>query len=400
MIGPFALGRLPRITFGPGAAADLAAVVARYGASVLIVTGRRSFRDSPRWAALLADLEARGIAYADEIVEGEPSPELVDALVGRHREGDADVVLGIGGGSALDTAKAVAGLLRSGTHAADHLEGLPGAVPYPGPALPWIGVPTTAGTGSEATRNAVLARRGPDGFKRSFRDERLVAAEAIVDPDLLAGVPAAVIAGNGGDAVTQLIEAYTTRRAGRLTDALALDGLAAARDALPAWHAAALEGRDDPEARTAMAYAATVGGIALANAGLGVVHGIVATVGARTDTPHGAGCGALLSAGVAANIRALETRDRSNPALARYATLGRLLAGLPAAAPDDAARGELIRWLGELVTALRLPGLAAYGVTDDLVAPLAEESRTASSTKANPIELTVDELAGIIAASL
>ena len=244
----------------------------------------------------------------------------------------------------------------------------------------------------------MLSERGDTPFKRSLRDERLVAAEAIVDPDLLEGLPPEVIAANGADAITQLLEGYTSRRATPITDALALDGLAAARDALPRWHAAATRGEDDPDARTAMAYAALLSGIVLANAGLGIVHGIVAVVGAHTDTPHGAGCGALLVAGVETNIRALEGRVRGHPVLARYATLGRLLAD--GTATDDAvAREVLIGWLEKRIEGLRLPGLASYGVTEALVPRLARESLTSSSTKANPIDLSEAEVAAAIDAS-
>jgi alcohol dehydrogenase class IV len=248
------------------------------------------------------------------------------------------------------------------------------------------------------TRNAVLSERGEAPFKKSLRDERLVAVEAIVDPDLLVALPPGVIAANGADAVTQLLEGFTSRRATPPTDALALDGLAVARAALPRWHAAATRGEDDADARTAMAYAALVSGIVLANAGLGIVHGIVSVVGAHTDTPHGAGCGALLAAGVATNIGALEDRAPGHPALERYAKLSRLLADTTTT-DDAAARRSLIEWLVALVDGVGLRGLASYGVTEALVPRLARESLASSSTKANPIDLTEDEVARIILAS-
>jgi alcohol dehydrogenase len=397
-LGSFELGRLPRIRFGPGAFAQLVPAMAPLGRRALVVTGRSSFVGSARWPALQAALDEAGITVDHETVAGEPSPALIDDLLARRRGTGIDVVLGIGGGSVLDTAKAAAGLLRSGTGARDHLEGLPGSVPYPGPALPWIAVPTTAGTGSEATRNAVLSERGDTPFKKSLRDERLAAAEAIVDPDLLQGLPAVIIAADGADALTQLVEGYTSRRATPPTDALALSGLTAARDALPRWHAAATRGEDDVDARSAMAYAALLSGIVLANAGLGIVHGVASVVGAHTDMPHGAGCGALLVGGVEANIRALEDRSPDHPVLVRYARLGRLLAD-PGATTDAAARDALTAWLRRLIDGLRVPGLATYGVSDALIPRLARESLLASSTKANPIDLTEAEVTSIIAAS-
>ena len=305
MVASFQLGRVPRITFGAGGFARVPEVVASHGRRVLLVTGGRSLAASGRRDVLLAGLEAAGVALAGEVtVTDEPSPTVVDAAVAAHRDDAVDVVLGIGGGSVIDAAKAIAGLLRTGASVVEHLEGLPGMRPYDGPSVPFVAVPTTAGTGSEATRNAVISERGPAGYKRSFRDERLVAADAIVDPDLLAGNDPVGIAANGMDALTQLLEAYTSLRAGPLTDALALSGLEAARDGLVAWHADP-DGPGAGEARSRMAYAALLSGICLAHAGLGAVHGLASPLGAQFPVPHGAACGATLAAVTATNIGAL-----------------------------------------------------------------------------------------------
>jgi len=395
---PFTIGRLPRIAFGPGSATGAGAAVAGHGRHVLLLTGR-SFRAGSGWRALLDALADAGLRVTPDLVPpGEPTPASVDALVGRHRDADLDVLLGVGGGSVLDTTKAVAGLLRSGTAAVDHLEGLPGQRPYPGPALPWVAVPTTAGTGSEATRNAVLTVGGSAPAKRSFRDERLVAAEAIVDPDLLVGLPATTIAANGADALTQLLESYLSSRANAFTDALAVDGLRVAGRALPRWHGAVARGGDDADARSGMAYAALVSGICLAHTGLGVVHGLVAPLGAHTATPHGAGCGALLVAGVRANIEALE-RTGGEQALRRYSELGRLLAGAPGEASDAHARGTLVAWLRSLVADLGVPGLAHWGLTPGIAATVASLARTSSSMRTNPVELSEGELVDVLLAS-
>ena len=245
-----------------------------------------------------------------------------------------DVVVGIGGGSVLDTAKAVAGLLIPGNSVMDHLEGVGPELPYRGPSVPFVAVPTTAGTGSEATKNAVLSVRGAGGFKKSFRDEALVARVAIVDPDLLAACPPELIAGNGMDALTQLLESYVSTKANPFTDALALSGLAAARDGLLAWfeEVAAARGAAGPGsvaavAREQMAYAALCSGICLAQAGLGAVHGLASPLGAQYPIPHGAACGATLVAATRVNIAALEARDPGNRALSRYAAAGRLFTG-------------------------------------------------------------------------
>jgi alcohol dehydrogenase len=404
---PFGVARLPRLVVGPGRIAELPAIVAAFGRSALLVTGARSFRESAAWAALVARLEAAGVAWDHVAVGGEPSPELVDRAVAARRGDPPDVVVGIGGGSALDVAKAIAGLLRSGTAALDHLEGVGRAIPYPGPATPFVAVPTTAGTGSEVTKNAVLTGRLPGAaadapaFKRSFRDERLVAQVAILDPDLLAGCPPALIAGDGMDAVTQLLESFISTGASPFTDAIARTGLEAAAGALPAWHAATVAGappESSAAARAAMSWAACCSGIALASAGLGAVHGIVAALGAAFPVPHGIGCGMLLAATTRANVGALEARAPGSPALARYADAGRILAG-DRALTDAQARDALLATLDSWTKILQMPTLADFGVRPRSLPGLVAESR-GSSMRTNPILLSDEEIAGIVAAAL
>ena len=395
---PFTLGRLPRIEFGAGSFARVPAIVAGHGQRVLLVTGGRSFAASGRRATLSDGLAVAGVEVAGEVaVRGEPSPAMVDEAVAANRTAGIDVVLAIGGGSALDAAKAIAGLLRTGTSVTDHLEGIGPQLPYPGPAVPLVAVPTTAGTGSEATRNAVLTQHGPAGFKRSFRDERLVAAEAVVDPDLLAGSSREQIAANGLDALTQLLEAYVSLRAGPMTDSLALDGLAAARDGLIAWHADP-DGPGAPVARSRMAYAAMLSGICLANAGLGAVHGLAAPLGARCPIPHGIACGATLAGVTAANVAALEARAPGSPALERYAILGRLLAGLPGDAPPAEARAALVATINRWSARLAVPGLGSFGLDETGIAAVVADAR-GSSMRTNPIVLDDAELIAILRAS-
>ena len=204
-ISEFSLSRLPRIEFGPSALHKLPAIARGYGTRVLLVTGACSLMGSPSWPALIDGLKAHGIGWLHLYIPGEPSPQMVDEAARALRNELIDVVIGIGGGSSLDAAKAIAGLLKPGNSVMDHLEGVGPELPYAGPATPFIAVPTTAGTGSEATKNAVLSVQGPDGFKKSFRDEKLVAEVALVDPDLLASCPPPVIAANGMDALTQLL---------------------------------------------------------------------------------------------------------------------------------------------------------------------------------------------------
>ncbi len=396
---PFVLGRIPRITFGAGTFGQLPGTVAAHGGRVLLVTGGRSLAASGRRDDLLAGLRASGVTVAGEVaVTDEPSPGLVDGAVRAHRDVAVDVVLGIGGGSVLDAAKAIAGLLRSGSSVEDHLEGLPDYRPYDGVPVPLVAVPTTAGTGSEATRNAVLSERGPAGYKRSFRDERLVAADAVIDPDLLAGADPSRIAAHGMDAVTQLLEAYVSTKAGPVTDTLALDGLRAARVALLPWHADP-DGPAAPAARSRMAYAALLSGICLAHAGLGGVHGLASPLGAQLPMPHGVACGTTLAGITAANVAALEARDPGSATLGRYATLGRLLAGLPESTPPDEARAALVAELRRWTAALAIRGLRAYGLTEGGIPAVVADAR-GSSMRTNPVTLTDEELASVLLAAL
>jgi alcohol dehydrogenase len=395
----FTLGRIPRITFGSGTFDGVPAIAASHGSRVLLVTGGRSLAGSGRRDALVAGLQAAGVAVAGEVtISDEPSPAVVDDAVRTHRGAGVEAVLGVGGGSVLDAAKAIAGLLRSGASVVDHLEGLPGYRPYDGNPVPLVAVPTTAGTGSEATRNAVISERGPQGYKRSFRDERLVAADAVVDPDLLAGADPVRIAANGMDASTQLLEAYVSLKAGPVTDALALAGLEAARDGLLVWHADP-EGPDAPAARSRMAYAALLSGICLAHAGLGGVHGLASPLGAQLPIPHGIACGTTLAGVTAANVRALEQRAPASPALDRYAALGRLLARLPDAATAVEARIALVETLQAWTDALAIPGLRAFGLDEAGIPAIVADGR-GSSMRTNPVVLTDEELAEVLRTAL
>ena len=398
-VAPFTLGRLPRILFGAGTVERVPAIVAGHGRRALLVTGGRSLAASGRRGDLIAGLEATGVVVVGELaVTGEPDPAVVDGAVDANRDAAVEVVLGVGGGSVLDAAKAIAGLLRTGTSILDHLEGVGPQLPYPGPAVPLVAVPTTAGTGSEATRNAVISERGPGGFKRSFRDERLVAADAVVDPDLLAGATREGIAANGMDALTQLLESYVSLRAGPVTDALALAGLEAARDGLSAWHADP-DGPEAPAARERMALAALLSGICLAHAGLGAVHGLASPLGALFPVPHGAACGATLAAVTAVNVSALADRDPLSPALERYARLGRLLARLPETTSDREARGALVIALSKLTATLAIPRLREFGVGAGDFPAIVAGSR-GSSMRTNPVTLTDEELGAVLRATV
>ncbi|MHB8346165.1 MAG: iron-containing alcohol dehydrogenase [Acidiferrobacterales bacterium] len=393
MIQPFAISGVPNILFGVGRFAELAALAGRFGRRVLIVTGGRSLRETPQWPQLLAALHAAGLDFVEMKVDAEPSPQLVDAAVAAWHGAEIDVVVGIGGGSVLDAAKAIAGLLPHGNSVMDHLEGVGPELPYRGPSTPYLAVPTTAGTGSEATKNAVLSVRGPDGFKKSFRHDCLVPRYAIVDPDLLKGCPRELIAANGMDALTQLLESYVSARSSPFTDALSLSGLMAARDGLLPWYE---QGPGACAAQSAMAYAALLSGIALAQAGLGSVHGLAAPIGAYFPVPHGVVCGTLVAAATEVNITVLERRARSHPALAKYARAGQLLAGDDDLSDEDARR-RLVETLAAWTQRLGLPRLSAYGITAEDFDAIVAGCR-GSSMKTNPVVLEDSEIREILLA--
>lgn len=386
-LSAFSITALPRILFGVGRLAQLPQLIAEFGQHVLLVTGGRSFRQSARWSTLLQALERHAISHDSLVVEGEPSPEMVDAAVRQFHGAGIAVVAGIGGGSVLDAAKAIAGLLPSGRSVLDHLEDVGRGLPYAGPSLPFIAVPTTAGTGSEATKNAVLSRHGPDGFKKSFRHEALMARVALVDPELLAGCPRHLLAAQGMDAFTQLLESYVSLRAHPFTDALAWSGLEAVADGF--W--AAVEGG---EVESAAGRAALLSGITLAQVGLGSVHGLAQPLGSLFPVPHGIACGTLVADATAINVQALGERAPQSPALAKYARVGRLLSG-EAGLSDAEARQALVTTLQSWCTRLGLPRLGHFGITVDDIPAIVAASRN-NSMKSNPIVLTDEEIAAIV----
>jgi alcohol dehydrogenase len=391
MIAPFSIARLPRIEFGAGTLGKLPDIAGGYGTRLLLVTGQSSFATSTGGAWLVETFRAQGFAWEHVRVSEEPSPQLVDGVVAQFRHERFDVVVGIGGGSALDAAKAIAGLLRPGNSVMDHLEGVGPERPYRGPATPFIAVPTTAGTGSEATKNAVLSVHGEAGFKKSFRDDRLVAQWAILDPDLLAGCPPSLIAANGMDAFTQLLESFVSIRANPMTDALARSGIEAVRDGLLDWYAG---GARAAQGRSRMAYASLVSGICLAQTGLGSVHGLAAPLGAFFPISHGVACGTLVGAATRVNIEAIARRDPQSAALPKYAEVGRCL-GMQEAIAAEAARALLVTVLADWQDQLDLPRLAGFGIAPHDVPRIVAASR-GSSMKTNPVVLTDAEVAELV----
>jgi alcohol dehydrogenase class IV len=389
----FTLSALPRIYFGEGRLEQLPALIAAYGRRVLVVSGKSSFPDSPHWQSLQQGMKQAGLTHQLCSVAGEPSPAMIDAAVQEFHGKGFEVVVGVGGGSVLDAAKAIAGLLPSGNRVLAHLEDVGEGLPYEGPALPFIAVPTTAGTGSEATKNAVLSEQGAGGYKKSFRHESLVARVALVDPLLLEHCPRELIAAQGMDAFTQLLESYVSLRANPFTDALAWSGL----EAIAQGFFAAYDGGDDEAARqgrAAMAYGALLSGITLAQAGLGSVHGLAQPLGSLFSVPHGIACGTTLAVATEINIKALRERAPQSPALAKYAKVGRLLLG-DRRLYEQAACHALVSQLQMWTERMAIPRLGEFGIgAGDL--PLIIANARGNSMQTNPIWLSDEEIGKIV----
>jgi len=390
-VSSFELARLPRIVFGVGQAENLPERVAAFGRRALLVTGGRSLADSGYWDRLVTGLAQQSVTWFQVKVEQEPSPDLVDFVVAQYQPEKIDVVVAIGGGSVLDAAKAIAGLLPRGNSVMDHLEGVGRELPYQGPATPFIAVPTTAGTGSEATKNAVLSKRGAEGFKKSFRHDALVAHTAIVDPIFLRSCPRELMAAQGMDAFTQLLESFVSRRANPITDALAWSGI----QAFVAGFFSAIEGdirADDDLSR--VAYASLMSGICLAQAGLGSVHGLASPLGACYPIPHGVACGTLLAEAVDINIRLLRVQDRESPALGKYARVGSLFSS-GRVDDEEELHGLLVSTLRRWVESLDIKRLGAFGIVEEGIPALVAQSWS-SNMRSNPALMAEDDVADLI----
>ncbi len=377
----FEFATASRVIFGPGTLDEVPALAGALGQRALVVTGRTT----DRAAHLLALLESQPIETQSFGISGEPTIDMVLSGLERARESAADLVIGIGGGSALDAGKAIAALLTNGGEPLDYLEVIGRGQPLTRPSAPLIAVPTTAGTGAEVTRNAVLG--SPEHkVKVSMRSPGMLPRVAVIDPQLTHSMPPTVTASTGLDALTQCLEPFVSHKANPLTDAVCRTGLGRCGRSLQRAYETG-----DPAAREDMALASLFGGLALTNAKLGAVHGFAGPLGGMYPAPHGAVCARLLPFVMEANIRALQGREPDNPALARYTEAARLLTGNP-----EAGVSEGVRWVQELCAALAVPPLAEYGITAADFPAIVEQSQKASSMQGNPIRLRDDELTEIL----
>jgi alcohol dehydrogenase class IV len=375
-----------RILFGAGSVREVPGLARRFGSRAFLVTGEFDLPGT----SLAESLEKGGFEVVTFVVPGEPTIPLVIGAAELARQAGCDFVIGLGGGSVIDTGKAVSALLTNRGELLEYLEVIGQGRPLAEAAAPYIAVPTTAGTGSEVTRNAVIA--SPEHrVKASLRSPLMIPRIAVVDPDLTLSVPPDVTASTGMDALTQVIEPFVCRRTNPITDAVCREGI---RRAARSLRRACADGRDN-EARGDMALASLFGGIALANAGLGAVHGFAAPIGGMFPAPHGAVCARLLPFVFEVNVRALARRGTDPDALRRFDEAAALLTGDPSAAAHDG-----IRWLYRLLEDLGGASLGRFGLTTADVPTVVAQARKASSMKANPIDLTDDELTEILSRAL
>ncbi len=390
----FDAGRLPRLVFGAGRFSELAPLVGRLGRNALVVTGGRSLAASGKLERAQAALRASGIAVRHAAVSGEPSPEFIDETADACR-GHVDVVVAIGGGSALDAGKAIAAMIPHEGSVADYLEGV-GTRVHDGRRVALVAVPTTAGTGSEATKNAVVSRVGEQGYKKSLRAEGLVPDVALLDAELTMECPAPVVAACGLDAFTQLLESYLSPTASPFTDALAIDGIERLSGVLESVVAMATgDVPEDAGTRGEALYAAYLSGVCLANAGLGIVHGLASPLGARFPIPHGVACGTLLAPATAANVAALRRSGTDPRALAKFAAVGRRVLGNPDL--DDAfSIDAFLALLADWVERFGMARLSEFGVGEEHLDALA----ASAGQKTNAVALSRDAIAGILRSRL
>jgi alcohol dehydrogenase class IV len=382
----FEFATAARVVFGNGCLSRLGELAAPFGKRVLLVGGAgvECFKHARQ---LIGE---GGFQVVISQVPGEPTLDLVRAGTNLARSSECEFVVAIGGGSAIDTGKAIAALAANAGDVLDYLEVIGQARALERPGLPFIAIPTTAGTGSEVTRNAVIGSPA-HGVKASLRSPAMLAKVALVDPELTYTLPPNQTAACGMDALTQLIEPFTCNQPSPIVDALCVDGIRLAARNL----ATAYQDGKNPLAREAMSLASLYGGMALANARLGAVHGFAAPIGGARPAPHGAVCARMLPVVMEVNIKSLREREPNSPCIERYRQVARLVTGDGLAEPEAG-----VHWIYNLREQLMIPPLSSYGFTQGDIADLVEKASQASSIKGNPLKLTRQEMEHILLQSL
>jgi alcohol dehydrogenase class IV len=383
MINKFIQSKTPQIIFGSGARKELPSILTQFGNNVILVTGGKSFSSNPKGTEVLDILKKSIIQHIS--IQFEPSPDEIDNAVNSAKSKKVDLVIAIGGGSVLDAGKAISAMLTVEGSITDYLEGI-GTKSHPGTKIPLIAIPTTSGTGSEATKNAVISYIGSGGYKKSLRHDNFVPEIALIDPELTLTCPPEITAAAGMDAFTQLVESYLSVKSNPITDALAVDGIKHLIRSLEkaVHHPTQIHARED------LAYAALLSGITLANAGLGVVHGFAQPLGSLFKIPHGVVCGTLMGAASTTTLEKLLKSGEKSVALTKYANLGRLIAQREDA--EVSLAETFAEYIDELTEKLKIPVLSKYGVKESDI----DKIVSLTSIKEHPVKLTKAELSDIL----
>jgi len=391
MVSNFRFARIPNIIFGAGKFSELYDIIANFGKNVLYVIGGSSLKASGKWDEITNEMLRRTINFYSISIAGEPTPTLIDKAVKKFRQKNLDLIIGIGGGSVIDAGKAISAMILKNHSIKKYLEGVGDKV-HDGKKIPYIAIPTTSGTGSEATKNAVITEVGPEGFKKSLRHDNLIPNYAIVDPKLVVSCPPSITAACGMDAFTQLLEAYVSPLSSPVTDALAYSGIKQMKENMISVYS---HKSSDFNARSAMAYGSLISGIVLANAGLGIVHGLASSIGGLFNIPHGAVCGTLLAESIKMNVKRLEQigQDGEN-GLIKYAIIGALIAGKGYDVNLDTSYycSVLIETLENWTELLNLDKLGKYGITPKEVEKIVKKT----GLKNNPVNLNPEDIKEIV----
>lgn len=392
IINNFVFSKMPEIHFGVGEIKTLANTISKKGSRLLLITGSSSFKSTIYYSELITKLKELNINTYEVSVSGEPSPSFVDKVTEQFRKENIEVIAAIGGGSVIDAGKAISAMLPQDGSVLQYLEGME-VKKHNGIKVPYISIPTSSGTGAEATKNAVLSEVGENGFKRSLRHDNFVPDIAIIDPELTLSCPKNITASCGLDALTQLLEAYVSAAASPMTDALAFSGLEHFKNG---FLSSFLSGDKDIKARSNMSYASLLSGIVLANAGLGVVHGFASPIGGYFNIPHGVVCGTLLASATEKNIRELSKNQNENQnALIKYAKVGVLLSGKPSTSVVNDCEA-LIEFLKHLIVKTNIPKLSSFGVSKSDVSKIV----SSTTNKNNPVKLSKEDIEEILISRL
>ena len=390
MTGSFTFARTPQLYFGAGKFSTLLTTIRSFGKNVLLVTGARSFLTSDAGRDLPDKMRQSGFSFEHFIISKEPSPEIIDQAVRRYISFHCDVVVAIGGGSVLDGGKAISAMLSLNEPVKDYLEGVGTKASHPGIKVPFIAIPTTSGTGSEATKNAVLSETGENGYKRSLRHNNFVPDIAILDPLLTINCPPSITASSGMDAFTQLFESYVSTAANPITDGLAVEGLARVSRSLRK----AFDDGSNLEARTDMSLASYLSGITLANAGLGLVHGFASSIGGFFDISHGVICSSLMPACNRFTVKKLRQRRTNDAALVKYANAGKIFSDATNKS-DDYYIDYLLDLIDNWTNTMKIPRLRDAGVLPEHFKKIVD----VTDNKNNPVALEKDEMMEVLDAS-